>query len=77
MMTKRHKGKPELKSAQTDVLIASVIDLHEDVVPLLCQLKPQSEHCNAFVDLNAALARAIRKVSGDEPEWMQARVSRQ
>ena len=51
-------------------------DLHRGLIPLLCELKPQSEHYNAVVDLNDALARAIRKVSGDEPTWMQPRISR-
>ncbi|MEQ8308816.1 MAG: hypothetical protein RIA09_19960 [Hoeflea sp.] len=51
-------------------------DVHKDLIPLLCELKPQSEHYNAVVDLNDALASAIRKVSGDEPIWMQPRVSR-
>lgn len=40
MMTKRHKRKPELKSAQIDVLIARMTDVHEDLIPLLCELKP-------------------------------------
>ena len=76
MMTKRHKRKPELTSAQIDDLVAWTTDLHKDLVPLLCELKPQSEHHNAVVDLSDALARTIRKVSGDEPEWMQPRISR-
>jgi hypothetical protein len=76
MMTKRHKRKPELTSAQIEVLVARMTDVHKDLIPLLCELKPQSEHYNAVVDLNDALARTIRKVSGDEPIWMQPRVSR-
>jgi hypothetical protein len=46
----------------------AMTDLHKDLIPLLCELKPQSAHCNAVVDLNGALASAIRKVSGDEPD---------
>ena len=76
MMTKRHKRKPTLTSAQIDVLFARMTDVHKDLIPLLCELKPQSEHYNAIVDLNDALANAIRKVSGDEPIWMQPRISR-
>jgi hypothetical protein len=76
MMTKRHKRKPELTPAQIDDLVARMTDLHMDLIPLLCELKPQSAHCNAVVDLNGALASAIRKVSGDEPIWMQPRISR-
>lgn len=75
-MTKRHKRKPTLTSAQIDVLFARMTDVHKDLIPLLCELKPQSEHYNAIVDLNDALANAIRKVSGDEPIWMQPRISR-
>ncbi len=76
MMTKRHRRKPELTPAQIDALVARMTDVHKDLIPLLCELKPQSEHYNAVVDLNDALASAIRKVSGDEPIWMQPRVSR-
>jgi len=76
MMMKRHKRKPALTSTQIDVLVARMTDVHKDLIPLLCELKPQSEHYNAVVDLNDALASAIRKVSGDEPIWMQPRVSR-
>jgi hypothetical protein len=77
MMTKRHKRKPELTPAQIEVLVARMTDVHRDLIPLLCELKPQSQHYNAVVDLNDALASAIRKVSGDEPAWMQPRISRQ
>lgn len=42
---------------------------------MLCEMKPQSEHYNAVVNLSDALGRTIRKVSGDEPEWMQPRIS--
>lgn len=76
MMIKRHKRKPELTSSQIDDLVTRTTDLHKDLIPLLCDLKPQSEHYNAVVDLSDALARTIRKVSGDEPEWMQPRISR-
>jgi hypothetical protein len=76
MMAKRHKRKPELTSAQIDDLVARMTDLHKDLIPVLCDLKPQGEHYNAVVDLSDALARTIRKVSGDEPEWMQPRISR-
>jgi hypothetical protein len=76
MMTKRHKRKPELTSSQIDDLVTRTADLHKDLIPLLCDLKPQSEHYNAVVDLSDALARTIRKVSGDEPKWMQSRISR-
>ncbi len=76
MMTKRHKRKAELTSSQIDDLITRTTDLHKDLIPLLCDLKPQSEHYNAVVDLSDALARTIRKVSGDEPKWMQPRISR-
>ena len=76
MMTKRHKRKPELTSSQIDDLVTRTTDLHKDLIPLLCDLKPQSEHYKAVVDLSDALARTIRKVSGDEPEWMQPRISR-
>jgi hypothetical protein len=75
-MMKRHKRKPALKSTQIDVLVARMTDVHKDLIPLLCELKPQSEHYKAVVDLNDALARTIRKVSGDEPIWMQPRISR-
>lgn len=75
-MAKRHKRIPALNSIQIDGLVARATDLHRDLIPLLCDLKPQSEHYNAVVDLNDALVRAIRKVSGDEPEWMQPRISR-
>ncbi|WP_290775709.1 hypothetical protein [Hoeflea sp.] len=70
MMTKRHKRKPELTSSQIDDLVARTTDLHNDLLLLLCELKSQSEHYNAVVDLSDALGRTIRKVSGDEPEWM-------
>jgi hypothetical protein len=76
MMMKRHKRKPGLTSAQIDGFVVRMTDVHRDLIPLLCELKPQSEHYNAIVDLNDALARGIRKVSGDEPIWMQPRVSR-
>jgi len=75
-MAKRHKRIPEMNSAQIDGLVARATDLHRDLVPLMCDLKPQSEHYNAVVDLSDALARTIRIVSGDEPEWMQPRISR-
>ena len=76
MMTKRHKRKPELTSSQIDDLVARTTGLHKVMVPLLCDLKPQSEHYKAVVDLSDALGRTIRKVSGDEPDWMQPRISR-
>ncbi|MCY0150210.1 hypothetical protein OEG84_21505 [Hoeflea sp. G2-23] len=76
MMTKRHKRKPELTSSQIDDLVARTTALHKDLIPLLCDLKPQGQHYNAVVDLSDALARTIRNVSGDEPKWMQPRISR-
>ena len=76
MMAKRHKRKPALTPAQIDDLVARLTDVHRNLIPLLCELMPQSAHYNAVVELNDALASAIRKVSGDEPEWMQPRISR-
>jgi hypothetical protein len=76
MMTKRHKRKPALTPAQIDDLVVRMTDLHRDLIPLPCELKPQSAHYNAVVELNDSLASAIRKVSGDEPIWMQPRISR-
>lgn len=75
-MANRHKRITELNSTQIGSLVARATDLHRDLIPLLCDLKSQSEHYNAVVDLNEALAHAIRKVSDDEPEWMQPRISR-
>ncbi len=76
MIMKRHKRKPTLTSTQIDDLVVRMTDVHRDLIPMLCELKPQSEHYKASVDLNDALARAIRKVPGGEPEWMQPRISR-
>ncbi len=75
-MAKRHKRIPQLNSVQIDDLVARATNLHHELIPLLCDLRPQSEQYNAVVDLSDALARTIRKVSGDEPEWMQPRISR-
>ncbi|AKI02680.1 hypothetical protein IMCC20628_04000 [Hoeflea sp. IMCC20628] len=75
-MAKRHKRSPELNSMQIDGLVARAADLHRNLVPLFCDLKPQSELYNAIVELSDALARTIRKTSGDEPPWMQPRISR-
>ncbi len=75
-MTKRPKRHPALTDAQAAALIASVATLHNDLVPLMAGLKPQCPDYVAITDLSAALARAIRETTGDDPPWMAARVWR-
>lgn len=73
-MTKRPKRRPALTEAQAAAMVASVADLHNDLVPLMAGLKPQCADYEAIIELSAALARVIRETTGDDPPWMAARV---
>lgn len=73
-MTKRPKRHPALTDTQAAALVASVADLHRDLVPLMAGLKPQCPDYVAIIELSAALARVVKQTTGDDPPWMAVRV---
>ncbi|MBU4531244.1 MAG: hypothetical protein KUA43_13860 [Hoeflea sp.] len=73
-MAKRPKRSPALTDAQTAALVASVANLHHDLVPLMAGLKPQSPDYVALVELSTALQQVIRQTTREDPPWMAPRV---
>lgn len=73
-MAKRHKRSEQLRDGQTEILLEQVYALHEVLVPLLCDLKPQCDDYRAVLELHDALVSAIRKTTAEDPIWMQPRI---
>ncbi|KJS13703.1 MAG: hypothetical protein VR78_11065 [Hoeflea sp. BRH_c9] len=70
----RPKRRPALTDTQAAALVTSIAALHRDLVPLMAGLKPQCPDYQAIIELSAALQRAVRETTGDDPPWMTARV---